>query len=164
MPVKQRNSTGSFNTAVGHQALLSNTSNSNSTGIGRASLQNSTGGANTALGSNSGNSVTSGVRNVLLGWVAGGTTLTTGDDNVIIGSRADIQVASQNDSVIIGSGASGGNQCVVLGTNATSTANNQFVVGSSTENAGSVTAGALAATHYWTIKINGTDYNVLLNT
>jgi hypothetical protein len=37
-------------------------------------------------------------------------------------------------------------------------------VGSAGTNAGAVTNAAAAQTHYWTIKINGTDYKVLLGT
>ena len=52
----------------------------------------------------------------------------------------------------------------MLGRGATATASNQFVVGSVAYNAGTVTNAPATQTHYWTVKINGTDYKILLST
>ena len=54
--------------------------------------------------------------------------------------------------------------CVVLGRAATSTAANQFVVGSAAYNAGAVNPTAdVPAQFLWDVKINGTDYKVMLS-
>ena len=53
-------------------------------------------------------------------------------------------------------------QCVVLGANATATANNQFVVGSSGQNAGTVTTETVVSTETWTVVINGVTIKILL--
>jgi len=52
--------------------------------------------------------------------------------------------------------------CVILGTNASATANNQFVVGSNDWNAGTVTTEALTPTVSWAVRINGVNYKIPL--
>jgi hypothetical protein len=52
--------------------------------------------------------------------------------------------------------------CVVLGSSAIATAANQFVVGSSSVNAGTVTTESLSSTKTWSVIINGTAYKILL--
>mgnify|MGYP000380117885 FL=1 len=49
---------------------------------------------------------------------------------------------------------------VVLGKEATATASNQFVVGSSSHNAGAVTTETVTVDKTWTVKINGVDYKI----
>jgi hypothetical protein len=51
---------------------------------------------------------------------------------------------------------------VILGVSATATANNQFVVGSASVNAGSVTGGANISSQYWNVIINGVAQKILL--
>jgi len=64
----------------------------------------------------------------------------------------------------LGYNAQSGNfsSSVILGRDAAATANNQFVVGSAAYNAGTVVAGANVSSQYWNVKINGTDYKILL--
>jgi len=98
-------------------------------------------------------------------------SLTTGDENVAIGHRAGYWIGPGNSNTFIGhqTGPSNGvgsnptiTGSIALGAYAVPTGNNQFVVGSTTVNAGTVTNASATQTHYWTIKINGTDYKVLL--
>jgi len=51
---------------------------------------------------------------------------------------------------------------VILGRSATATASNQFVVGSTTYNAGAIATEALTLTTSWKVKINGVDYKIPL--
>jgi hypothetical protein len=49
---------------------------------------------------------------------------------------------------------------VILGKEATATANNQFVVGSTGTNAGAVTTETISADTTWTVRINGANYKI----
>ena len=95
-------------------------------------------------------------------------SITTGLGNVGLGHRAGYYTNTGNNNTFIGreTGPAFGNGTVTgsiaLGAYAVPTGNNQFVVGSSGVPAGTVTNAAATQTHYWTIKINGTDYKVLL--
>lgn len=95
-------------------------------------------------------------------------SITTGDGNVGLGHRSGYYTNTGNNNTFIGreTGPGYGNGTVTgsiaLGAYAVPTGNNQFVVGSTGVNAGTVTNAAATQTHYWTIKINGTDYKVLL--
>ena len=51
---------------------------------------------------------------------------------------------------------------VILGVGATSTADNQFVVGSSTTIAGTVTTETVSSTRTWSVVINGVARKILL--
>jgi hypothetical protein len=85
--------TGANNTAVGYQALNSNTTASN----------------NTALGYQAGQTITSGTQNTLLGTNAGfsGTNnLTTGSNNTIIGYNAAASSATVSNEITIGNSSS----------------------------------------------------------
>jgi hypothetical protein len=179
--------TASNNTALGYESGFSNISGTGLTAIGYQALRASTGNSNTAIGQGSG-VLTTGSQNTFVGNTAGGNT-TTASNNVAVGHNAKFVTGTSSSAVSIGSnttvGASGVGiganvntltstvaigtgandnfgSCVLLGREATSNAANQFVVGSTTYNAGTVTNLPAAQTHYWTIKINGTDYKVLL--
>jgi hypothetical protein len=102
---------------------------------------------NVAIGSITLQSITTGVNNVVVGSLAA-ANLTTGSGNVILGFQANTANNSQH--------------CVVLGRAASATGNNQFVVGSPSYPVGTITNAAAAQTHYWTVRINGTDYKILL--
>jgi len=64
----------------------------------------------------------------------------------------------------IGQGTVSGNfsGSVIIGRDATATANNQFVIGSSAYNAGSVTAESNLSTNVWNVIINGVARKILL--
>ena len=112
------NSTGSVNSALGAYAMANNTTGEGNTGSGAYSLySNTTGTYNSAFGWSalSGNQTgsfntavgrdalvnTSGSRNTALGRGAG-ALLTTGDNNIMIGSDV-LGVAGESDTIRIGS-------------------------------------------------------------
>ena len=72
---------------------------------------------------------------------------TTGEDNAILGYNAE--TGNFNGSVI-------------LGRDAIATANNQFVAGSVTTNAGAVTAEVNVSANVWNVIINGVARKILL--
>ena len=138
------------NAAFGGTALGANTSGSLNAGFGYASLQfNTTGGSNTSIGFQS------------------GYGNATGSNNTSIGRNANISVANYSDNTAVGAFADCGgfSGSVMLGKSAVATANNQFVVGSSTTNAGAVNSTTdVPATFLWTVRINGTNYKILMTT
>lgn len=142
------NVSGGYNTAIGSGSMSSNTAGFNNTAVGSASLLScNIGESNTAIGQSSLGDLASGSYNTAVGADTGGFLSTSGSLNSIFGYRAT---------------NAGFDGCVVLGAEAAATANNQFVVGSASTNAGTVVAGANTSTAYWTVKINGVDYKILL--
>jgi hypothetical protein len=101
---------GSFNTAVGASALLSNTGGDN-TAVGAQALQsNTTGNDNTAIGISALVTSQTGNRNIALGNFAG-SGLTSGSDNIYIGANLSA-AAGESDTChiksIFGQTAPGG--------------------------------------------------------
>jgi hypothetical protein len=109
-------------------------------------LKNSTGGENTAIGFQALFANTSGEKNVAVG------TYCTNGNTTGIGNTA------------IGYGCSSGNfsNSLILGRDATATANNQAVFGSSGHNAGALTSEVVVSDATWTVRINGVQYKILL--
>jgi ribosomal protein S4E len=138
----------SYNVAIGYEAMRSATSSSQqNVTLGNGTLRNMTSGSfNTAIGDNALYSNTTGSNNVVVGQ-SGAYFNTTGSNNIAIGRGA----ATGNFS---GS--------IIIGQSATATANNQFVVGSTTQAAGTVTTESLASTQTWSVIINGVAYKILL--
>jgi hypothetical protein len=86
-----------------------------------------------------------------------------GTHNTAVGeSSLDFSTGSSNSALGAGCRTDGNSGCVLLGRNARATADNQFVVGSTTTNAGTVTTEANTSTKVWNVKINGVDYKILL--
>lgn len=142
------NSNGS-NTAVGYNVMYSSTG-TKCTGVGANVLQNQTSADyNTAIGASAGSFVTTGSSSVLIGYFAGTNVLTVGERNVIIGANATVTNAGDSESIALGYGA-------------TITGNNQFVVGSSGQNAGAVTTESVTSDQTWTVIINGVTKKILL--
>ena len=143
-----QNVSGGYNTALGSGAMSSNTAGLGNTAVGSASLFSSNiGEGNTAIGQSSLGDLASGSFNTAVGAQTGGYLSTSGSFNSIFGFRAT---------------NAGFDGCVVLGCRAEATANNQFVVGSASTNAGTVVDGANTSSQYWNVKINGVDYKILL--
>jgi hypothetical protein len=116
------------NTAFGVSAIGGNNTAGNLTAFGRrALLVNTSGSSNSAFGGSALSSNTSGAQNTAIG-VGALIANTTGSNNSSLG----VDTSSGNFS---GS--------VILGNEATATANNQFVVGSSTTNAGAVNSTSM---------------------
>ena len=173
------NATGNNNAAFGYYALLgaNASSSSDNTAMGAGSMQfNTTGGSNTAVGSAALQFTSTGTNNVGMGYGAG-NVITTGGGNTLIGTNAQPATSATNFSVAIGvnslaatgSIAIGSNattssftNSIALGIGATATGNNQFVVGSSTQAAGTVTTETVSSTRTWTVVINGTTHKILL--
>lgn len=141
--------TGAYNnTAIGYTALSSVISDVayNNTAIGMASLfTNTVGYGNTAIGGSALYSCTTGASNTAIG----------------IGSLSGLTVTNFNTAVGGGTQATGEGS-VILGYNASSTGNNQFVVGSSGTNAGAITTETITANRTWTVRINGANYKIPL--
>jgi hypothetical protein len=141
------NISGGFNTAVGKAALFANTSGLSNTAVGSSALEsNTTGQGNVSIGQGCLSLMDSGSYNTAVGNQVSGIA-TTGDFNSVFGYRA-------NHGGFDGS--------VVLGVEATATGNNQFVVGSVSQNAGTVSTESNTSTQVWNVKINGVDYKILL--
>jgi hypothetical protein len=123
----------------------------------------STGQTNTAVGSLAGNIIGTGRNNTIVG--SGGLfATTTGSFNVSIGSDTTAG-ATDSSNTMLGHNVQAVNHdgCVVLGREAIATGSNQFVVGSIGTNAGAVTpTGDLPCQFLWNVKINGTDYNIMI--
>jgi hypothetical protein len=100
------------NTAVGLDALYTNSAGTSNTAIGESALYDSTGSSNTAVGAAAGLEVTNGEFNVLVGADAAlgttsGTALGTGNYNVIIGAEADVSASSSSNQIVIGNRVTG---------------------------------------------------------
>jgi trimeric autotransporter adhesin len=174
------NETGINNTAVGSSALSSNYTGSQNTAVGRlalgfggdgnqntavgeqASLFNTTGSYNTAMGNQSLYNNFTGSNNVAIGWKS--LSATTASNNTAVGYQAGEANVSGTNNTLVGKDTVTGNfsGSVILGVGATANANNQFVVGSTTVNAGAVDTAAVSPTKRWKVKINGVDYYIAL--
>jgi len=125
------NTSGSDNTAVGAEALFSNTSGSTNTGVGSFALWgNTTGLVNTAVGSGTLNGNTTGSANSGLG-VGALNSNTTGGSNTAVGFQALFGVTTASNNTAIGANALGnasGSSNIgvgrLAGTNITSGTNN----------------------------------------
>jgi hypothetical protein len=175
------NTTGIQITAIGSQALKANTTGGSNTAVGDIALtKNTTGAANVAVGSNCLNNNTTGNSNVAVGdrasaantTAAGNVAIgqvalqntTTGGGNTAIGYNSINANTTGTNNSALGANTVSGNfsGSVILGVGAAATANNQFVVGSSSMNAGTIDTAAVAPTQRWKVKINGTDYYIAL--
>lgn len=139
------NTTGFGNTAIGVNAVASVTTSTNNTGVGYQCC-NGTGDSNTAIGSSALVINTTGGFNTAIG-ASSLVGNTTGSSNTAVG----MQTESNNFSA-----------CIILGRRASASANNQFVVGSSTENAGAITTETITPNRTWTVRINGANYKIPL--
>ena len=93
------------NTAVGQSVLSKDAGGNYNTGIGNSALYSNLGGQyNTAIGVLALNINTSGSRNVGIGYNVGSTTLTTGSNNILIGtsSAVDTPLAATSNFLNIG--------------------------------------------------------------
>ena len=112
---------GVYNTAIGHQALYSNSTGTNNTAIGKNALFNSIGSFNTGIGVSALNSNLNGGSNVAVGVNAsqantsgtGNTALgltamyanTTGNYNTAIGRGALVNLIGGSNNIAIGEGS-----------------------------------------------------------
>lgn len=157
------NTTGTNNVAVGINSLRLNVSGINNTAIGRESLYSNTASSNVAIGYQSSYNNTTAANNTSVGYRSAYSNI-TGTNNVAIGLQAlySNTTGSSNTAVGIDTDSGNFNSSVILGRLATATADNQFVVGSSSYNAGSVVTAAQTQTRYWEVVINGVVERILL--
>ena len=134
------------NTVFGNGAFATNSTGTQSVAVGYNALRDSTANSNTAVGSQSLLANTTGANNTAIG-VNSLFTNTTGGSNTAVG----LNTQSGNFS---GS--------LILGRDAVATASNQFVVGSTSYNAGSVTTATAVQTKTWDVIINGVAQKILL--
>jgi hypothetical protein len=158
----------SNNTVLGLSALAINTSGNFNVAIGPAALaNNTTATGNVAIGHFAGVSTTTGSNNISIGREAfspgGGSSAS--NSNVVIGTAA-CNTATGSGNVVLGHQAQAGNfnSSVVLGRAATADGNNQFVVGSTTHNAGIIDTATVTPDKRWIVKINGVNYYIALQT
>jgi hypothetical protein len=108
--------TASTNTAVGSTALTANTTGNSNTAVGTSSLQvNTTGGSNTAVGAGALESNGLGLSNTAVGSGAGHSN-TSGTNNTFVGQAADASSQTLTNATAIGSAAIvGESNALVLG-------------------------------------------------
>jgi hypothetical protein len=136
------NLTGHSSAAFGTNALLNNTTGIKNTAIGAGALENTTtGGFNTGVGEDVLLQNTTGVQNVAIGCLAGSAT-TVSNNNTSLGWSSARSVTTGGKNIFIGSSSGyldeGGinhqaadvTNCIVIGTEAYSTANYQTILGS----------------------------------
>jgi hypothetical protein len=89
---------------------------------------------------------------------------TTGSNNTAMGLNALVNNTTGSDNTAVGYATASGNfsGSVILGSSATATANNQFVVGTAAINAGAVTVEANISANAWNVIINGVARKILL--
>lgn len=113
------NTTGGFNTAVGINALYSNTTGNNNTALGQEALEmNTTGIQNAAFGDGSLAQNTTGNQNTAFGSQA--LSASTGSMNTAIGAAAGLYLTSGSSNVLIG---------VNAGTNYSNGESNNIIIG-----------------------------------
>jgi hypothetical protein len=154
----------SNNTVLGLSALSLNTSGNFNVAIGPSSLfSNTTGTGNIGIGHFSAVQISNGTNNVAIGREALSNGNSSG--NVVVGMQA-CNVATGSNNVVLGLQAQAGNfnSSVVLGRAATADGNNQFVVGSTTHNAGIIDTATVTPDKRWIVKINGVNYYIALQT
>jgi hypothetical protein len=157
------NTSGTNNTANGAQSLQNNTTGSANTADGVSALaSNLTGSNNTAIGRSTLTFMTAGSANTAVGAVA--LYSTTASNNTAVGYEAGFNNTTGANNSLLGQGTITGNfsGSVILGKDATATASNQFVVGSTGTNAGSVVTESNSSTKVWNVIINGVAQKILL--
>lgn len=159
------NTTGSYNVALGGGALRANSTGCFNVSLGHASLHtNTTGNYNVALGKYSLYANSTGFQNIAIGKYSLRYN-STGNYNIALGRDSLCSNTTGGYNVGLGfSVQSGGfTGSVILGSCAVATAGCQLVLGSTTFPIGSVTASSVTASHIMNVRLNGEDYEILLN-
>jgi hypothetical protein len=157
----------SNNIAIGRYTMQASQSpGSDNLAIGSNAMQLSAGGSrqNVALGHNNLQSISNGYSNTALGYSSLGI-LTTGIENTAVGRNTLSGTTTGSSNTVIGFRANySGNYtgCIVIGHEAQANGNNQFVIGSVSVNAGSVTTEVNTSGRVWNVIINGVARKILL--
>lgn len=102
--------TGSFNTALGHYALVDLTSGDSNVAVGMESGRDLTSGTgNTFIGHESGLNILTGSNNISIGRSAMSGAGTGGQSNIAIGNSALVNLTTAESNVAIGGGSLGSN-------------------------------------------------------
>jgi len=145
---------GSQNTAIGYNSLSLSTSINFCVAVGSSSLKNNNQSENTALGHESGFSNISGIGITAIGFQSLRASL--GNYNTALGYSAGSSITTGNGNICIGYNAQP----------TSATTSNEFVVGSTTANAGAVSLSTLPSTgtsiFLWRVRINGTNYSIVM--
>ena len=118
------------------------------------------GGSNTAVGAYSLSAVSTGSGNTCVGQRS--YVFCNGSNNTIIGSGSLAFASGSTNTAVGGNITCNHSNCTLLGYGATSTANNQFVVGSTGTVAGAVAAEVNTSANVWNVIINGVARKILL--
>lgn len=140
--------TSKNNSAFGYRSQLSTEGDLNTSFGFESMLFNSLGNENTAFGANTFDSLTLGDQNIAFGFNAG-KNVTLGNGNIFLGNNTGVTQGNINNSII-------------LGNDATANADNQFVVGSTNCNAGTINSEQLSSKKTWNVVINGVEHKILL--
>lgn len=155
---------GISNTAIGYNAFTLNQTGESNTVLGRAPMYFTVSGSNnTALGTEALVLAPTSTGNTIIGSKASQLASAIGNYNTIIGDHAMRYDDGENNTVVGAyTSANDTSGSVILGRSAQATADNQFVVGSSSVNAGTVITETNTSTKVWNVKINGVDHKILL--
>jgi hypothetical protein len=140
--------TSKNNSAFGFRSQLSSEGDGNSCFGFESMLFLTKGNQNTAFGTRTFDSLSLGDDNIALGFQAG-KNISIGSGNICIGKSSRVSRGDINNSI-------------VLGNDAESTQDNQFVVGSVDNEAGQVESESVTSTQTWSVVINGVARKILL--
>jgi hypothetical protein len=131
------NTSGGYNTGMGDYALTTNSTGNYNTGIGHFSQIYGTGEFNTAVGASSLQGTTgstTGSYNTGIGFGAC-SSITSGQNNTALGAYSNSGTTTASNTTAIGAYANCNNytESTSIGYNATNTANNQIMLGTSAE-------------------------------
>jgi len=154
--------TGQYNVAIGSQCMADQNGATYNHGIGYRALRNATGGSSQAIGTRALQDMTSGHGNNAIGYEAG-DDITTGYTNQCIGSQAGSVITTGYENQVIGrlanpSAADGNNQ-VVIGHNITGKGNNTAFIGGSSGAYNQANSSSWSTTSDERIKKNIVDNN-----
>jgi hypothetical protein len=151
---------GSYNSAVGVSALTGVTTGNYNVAMGWSAMSSGNGSQNIAIGVGTQAGLGTPTQNVAIGYQALGSN--SGNENTAVGNSALIGNTTGSKNTAIGWLVNNGNfsECVIIGAGATATGSNQFVVGSSTYNAGLVATETIVANRTWLVRINGANYKI----
>lgn len=177
---QNNNATGIYNTSLGFRTLKDLVNGNGNVAIGEFALQDATSGTqNVCIGYTAGWKIQTAVNNTAVGRTSLQNNI-SGDSNTALGVSSLQNTTSSNNTAIgisalsanttgegnsaLGANVNSGNfsHSVILGREATATASNQFVVGSTSYNAGAVTTASAAQTKTWDVIINGVAQKILL--
>ena len=119
------------NVIIGTQAGQSYTLDEN-TYIGLLAGQNGTGAEVVCVGARAGAAITTANRSTYVGYMAGGTTQQSGQNNVLVGNLSDTELVDTSEAVAVGDSTNVGAASVAIGNGAQGTGSGNVAVGNAT--------------------------------